>query len=256
VRITVGENHHAAPAVSAQSKNPLLLLTVGLALAVIAVIGCGRTPPPPVWQPSAADSSAIAAVVEANKDLLTINFNEPGFQYFEWLISDSILKKAIKDNAFKQRYICDSMQHWFDNSNRKWTYKFIATADTVAKETTATVTVVETIPGLLRLHARKYTRFLRDSIIITPSETIRLKFHDTLFTDTSMIVEKPINGVVINGCVLKKENGEWRFWKIAGGPRFYAPNPDDAPYFIHAYMTNGVRLDTFFLRIYDQRCAA
>uniref|UniRef100_A0A7V3PTY4 Uncharacterized protein n=1 Tax=candidate division WOR-3 bacterium TaxID=2052148 RepID=A0A7V3PTY4_UNCW3 len=248
MRITVGENHHAAPAVSAQSKNPLLLLTVGLALAVIAVIGCGRTPPPPVWQPSAADSSAIAAVVEANKDLLTINFNEPGFQYFEWLISDSILKKAIKDNAFKQRYICDSMQHWFDNSNRKWTYKFIATADTVAKETTATVTVVETIPGLLRLHARKYTRFLRDSIIITPSETIRLKFHDTLFTDTSMIVEKPINGVVINGCVLKKENGEWRFWKIAGGPRFYAPNPDDAPYFIHAYMTNGVRLDTFFLR--------
>lgn len=248
MRITVGKKHQAVPVASARTENRLLVLVSGFLLAVIAVTGCGRMPPPSIWQPTATDSTAIAAVVEANKDLLTINFNEPDFQYFEWLISDSILKKAIKDNAFKQRYICDSMQHWFDTTNRKWAYTFIATADTVTQETTATVTVVETIPGLLKLHARRYTRFLHDSIIITPSETIRLKFYDTLFTDTSMIIEKPINGVVINGCVLKKENGEWRFWKIAGGSRFYAPNPDDAPYFIQAYMTNGVRVDTFFLR--------
>lgn len=246
MRIIVGKKHPAAPPVS--GRNRLLSLTAGFLLFTIAITGCGRMPPPPIWQPSAADSAAIAAVLQENRDLLTINFNEPSFQYFDWLISDSILRKAIRDNAFKQRYICDSMQHWFNDSTRKWAYKFIAVADTVKKETTATVTVVETIPGLLRLHARKYTRYLRDSIIITPSETIRLKFHDTLFTDTSMIVEKPINAVVINGCVLRKENGQWRFWKIAGGPRFYAPNPEDAPYFIQAYLTNGVRVDTFFLR--------
>ncbi len=225
-----------------------LVVATGALLAVLLLFGCGRMPPPEIWQPNAADSAAIDAVVKANQQLLKVDFNEAGFQYLEWVVPDSVIRKAIKDNPFKQRYISDSMQHFFDAELSKWNYRFWAKADTLLKETTATVTVVETIPGLLRLHAIKYTRFLKDSIIITPSETIRLKFYDTLFTDTSMVIEKPLLGVVTGGCVLRKENGEWRFWKLAGGQRFYAPNPEDAPYFITVYMTNGIRSDTFLLR--------
>ncbi|MGQ9707366.1 MAG: hypothetical protein ACUVUR_00625 [bacterium] len=225
-----------------------LLAAAGGVLAGLIAFGCGRMPPAEIWQPSATDSAAIDAVVNANKQLLKVDFNEAGFQHLEWVVPDSVINKAIKDNPFKQRYICDSMQHFFFAESSKWDYRFVATADSALQETTATVTAVETIPGILRLHAARYTRFLQDSIIITPSETIRLKFYDTLFTDTSMVVEKPLLGVVTSGCVLRKENGEWRFWKLAGAQRFYAPNPEDAPYLAAVYMTNGSRVDTFSLR--------
>jgi hypothetical protein len=225
-----------------------IVVAAGLVLALLAVAGCGRMPPPEIWQPNAADTAAIDAAVQANKQLLKVDFAEAGFQYLEWVVPDSVIRKAIKDNPFKQRYICDSMQHFFFAESSKWDYKFVATADSALQETTATVTVVETIPGLLRLHAAKYTRYLQDSIIITPAETIRLKFYDSLFTDTSMVVEKPLLGVVTGGCVLRKEDGQWRFWKLAGAQRFYAPNPEDAPYLAAVYLTNGTRVDTFSLR--------
>lgn len=224
------------------------LLVAGAVLAVLLLFSCGRMPPAEIWAPGAADTAAIDTVVKANKQLLKVDFNEKGFQYLEWVVPDSIIKKAISDNPFKQRYISDSMEHVFNAGLSKWSYKFIARADTAIQETTATVTVVETIPGVLRLHAIKYTRFVKESIIVTPSETIRLMYYDTVFTDTSLVVEKPLFGVVTGGCVLRKEKGEWRFWKLAGGERFYAPNPEDAPYFITVYMTNGVRSDTFQLR--------
>ncbi|MEO0004443.1 MAG: hypothetical protein ABIK47_05790 [candidate division WOR-3 bacterium] len=230
-------------------KGPLAV-AAGFILTALILFSCGRMPPPEIWQPNAADTAAIAAAVDANKELLRFHFNEAGFQYLEWVVPDSVVRKAISDNPFKQRYICDSMQQLFftDSAGYKWSYKFIATADSALQETTATVSVVETIPGVLRLHAIKYTRFVKESIIVTPSETIRLMFHDTVFTDTSMVVEKPILGVVYNGCVFRKESGEWRLWKMAGGQRFYAPNPEDAPYFAAAYLTTGAKSDTYYLR--------
>ncbi|MGQ9678450.1 MAG: hypothetical protein ACUVUD_04130 [bacterium] len=225
-----------------------VLVATGLMMAIIGIFGCGRKPPAGFWEPDAADSAAIRDAVLANKELLQMRFTEDGFQYLEWLIADSIVKKAIKDNPFKQRYKCDSMRHIFSTDSIKFNFSFTAVVDTAGQETTATVTVVETIPGFFQLHAIKYTRFVKDSVIVTPSETIRLPYYDTVFTDTSMLVEKPIYGVVLGGCVLRKESGEWKLWKLAGGQRFYAPNPNDAPYLVSAYLTNGVREDTINLR--------
>lgn len=225
-----------------------VLVATGLMMVILGSFGCGRMPPAEFWKPDAADSAAIRSVVQANKPLLEMRFTEDNFQYLEWLISDSIVRKAIKDNPFKQRYKCDSLRHIFFADSIKFNFSFIAVVDTAGQETTATVTVVESIPGSLQLHAVKYTRFVKESLIVTPSETIRLPYHDTVFTDTSMVVEKPLYGVALGGCVLRKESGEWKLWKLAGGQRFYAPNPDDAPYLVSVYLTNGVREDTITLR--------
>ncbi len=231
-----------------------LLVATGFILVVVSIFGCGRMPPAELWQPNAADSAAIDSIVQANMDLLKTDFAErdssgiPGFQYLEWVVPDSVLRKAIRDNPFKQRYRCDSMQHLFLGDSIKRIIRFIATVDTAKQETTATVTLSETIPGTLRLHVTKYTRYLKDSIIITPSETLRLPYYDTLFTDTSMTVEKPIHGIATGGCVLRKQAGAWQLWKLAGGIRFYAPTPEDAPYLLAAYLSNGRRIDTVSLR--------
>ena len=50
------------------------------------------------------------------------------------------------------------------------------------------------------------------------------------------VIEKPIHGASQEGCVLKKVNGAWQLWKMAGGGRFYAPDPNDAPYIADAYI--------------------
>ena len=81
----------------------------------------------------------------------------------------------------------------------------------------------------------------RDSLVSLP-------LHDTTFTDTSSYVDKEIAATTINGCVLRKQNGPWGFWKISGGSRFYAPTPEDAPYIVQIYLSGPQGLDTFFLR--------
>ncbi len=216
-----------------------LVVGIGFLLAVVLIWGCGRMPSSGFWEPAAADSAGIDTVVKANKELLMLDFAESGFQFLKWVVPETIIKKALRDNPFRQRFQCDSLQHIFSVSGRQFTYSFVAIVDTAGKETTATVTIIESIPGTLRLHALKYTRFLFDSTIITPSETLRLKYYDSVFTDTSMIVEKPITSVVTGGCVLRKENGDWKLWKIAGGQRFFAPNPEDAPSLYAVDINNG-----------------
>ncbi len=62
-------------------------------------------------------------------------------------------------------------------------------------------------------------------------------------------IEKPIAGASIEGCVLKKVNGVWQLWKMAGGGRFYAPGPEDAPYILYFYLKSADnRVDTVNLR--------
>jgi hypothetical protein len=63
-----------------------------------------------------------------------------------------------------------------------------------------------------------------------------------------MVVEKTLSATTNDGCVLKREDGQWKLWKRAGGSRTYAPNPDDAPYLDRIFVTNGVKEDTFMLR--------
>ncbi len=221
---------------------------VALAAVGVLLFGCGRMPPEEFWTPSAADSAAIKEALLAHKELLSCRFSEGGFQFLEWTVPDSVIRKAIKDNPFKQRYKCDSMWHEFLTDSIKFRFSFVAILDTARQETTATVNVVETIPGFLCLNAVQFTRFVKESIIVTPSETIRLPYYDTLFSPCTLVVKKPFTAVAYDGCVLRKENGEWRFWKLAGGQRFYSPNPTDAPYLVSVYLTNGLRDDTIALR--------
>jgi hypothetical protein len=107
----------------------------------------------------------------------------------------------------------------------------------------------ETIPGKLLLHAYQSTRYLRDTFFVTgPGETLWLPLYARTFTDTSLWVEKPIASYASGGCVLRKEQGQWVLWKLGGGQRYYAPNPDDAPYLAAVYLNSGGRIDTVSLR--------
>ncbi|MEO0073210.1 MAG: hypothetical protein ABIK43_00925 [candidate division WOR-3 bacterium] len=246
----------------------LVLGAAGVAaLMAVAVSGCGRMPPLGFWEPTSADTAGIDTAIRANLTLLAVDFDEPSMQVADLVIPESVITKAIADNPFKQRYRCDSFQQVFHRDTtqgiRGVEYSFIATLDTLVDsvlqggnwvvnswvETTATVTIAETISGEFVAHAYKYTRYLRDSVFETsPGETVRLKYYDPNFTDTSMIVRKPLSATVIGGCVLRKENGKWRLWKLSGGQRFYAPTPDDAPYLVSFQLASSSRTDTISLR--------
>lgn len=237
------------------------VLGLGLLLAA-GWFGCGRVPPAGFWEPSAEDSAAIDAAVQAQKTMFKTSFNELGFLACDTVMPGTTrtrLQSEIAENPFKQRYRTDSLEHRFFTDSFDLEYSFIATIDTLmevngaettyVQETTATVTLVESIPGVLRMHAFRYTRFLRDTLFFpAPGETLRLQFYDTLFSDTSMVVEKSLYGTTTDGAVLRKSAGAWSLWKVAGGSRFYAPSPDDAPYLAYLYLTNGEREDTIQLR--------
>jgi hypothetical protein len=242
---------------------PKAAVVLGLGLLLAAGwFGCGRVPPPGFWEPDAADSTAIDAAVSANASLFETSFNELGFLHCDTVMPGTTgtrLRSEIAENPFKQRFRVDSMEHRFFSDSFELEYSFIATIDTLmevngaettyVQETTATVTLVESIPGVLRLHAYAYTRYLRDSLFFpSPGETLRLQFYDTLFSDTSMVVEKSLYGTTTDGAVFKKSAGAWSLWKVAGGSRFYAPTPDDAPYLAYLYLSNGEVEDTIQLR--------
>jgi hypothetical protein len=103
---------------------------------------------------------------------------------------------------------------------------------------------------MLRMHAWEMTDSLRESLIIVPpAETLRLPYYASVMTPRDTVIEKAIAGASTDGCVLKKVNGEWVLWKMAGGGRFYAPGPEDAPYIsYYIYMTSTNRTDTVWLR--------
>jgi len=224
--------------------------------------GCGRVPPPGFWEPSPEDTVALDAAVQANKTMFQTSFNELKFLRCDTLMPGTTatrLESEIAENPFKQRFRVDSFEHRFFTDSFDLEYEFIATIDTLmevngaettyVQETTATVTLVESIPGVFRMHAYSYTRFLRDSLFFpSPGETLRLQFYDTLFSDTALVVEKSLSGATTDGAVFKKAGGAWSLWKVAGGSRFYAPTPDDAPYLAYCYLTNGTREDTIQLR--------
>jgi hypothetical protein len=109
--------------------------------------------------------------------------------------------------------------------------------------------MVESIPGTLVVHAWQKTNYLRDSVIIVPpAETLRLPFYSDVMDSCDTTITKPIHGASIEGCVLKKDSGEWKLWKMAGGGRFYAPGPDDAPYILTTSLkSKDNRLDSMFL---------
>jgi len=212
-------------------------VAIGLGLVVAMLyLGCGRSPEEPFWEPNADDSAGIAAVVDSNRALFASEFNELTMLKCDTVWPGTTLtrfRKELRENPYKPRFRTDSLQHVFFSDSFELEYKFVANLDTARSETTATVTFAETIPGILKLHAFKYTRFLKDTVI--GEDTLQL--YDTLFTDTSFYVEKPLYGTMLNGCVLKKTGGAWTLWKVAGGSRFWAPNPDDAPYLAYVYLT-------------------
>lgn len=228
---------------------PLLreaVLGLGL-LAAALYVGCGRTPEEPFWEPNADDTAGINAVVAANKTLFVTSFAETVLLQCDTQWPGTTLnrfRKEMRENPFKQRFRTNALQHVFFTESFDLDYRFVATLDTAKSDTTCTVFFAETIPGVVKLHAYKYTRFLRDSVIGTDT----LKFYDTLLTDTSMVVEKQLYATTTDGCVLKKDGGQWKLWKRTGASRLYAPSPDDAPYLDRIFITNGTVEDTFMLR--------
>lgn len=154
-------------------------LALGLA-ALVLVTGCGRTPPEPFWEPTAADSAAIRAIVEARRNLFTTGMAELATGWISPELPGTtavLLREELISNPFKQRFRADSMEHIF--ASLPYRISFIATVidsfmldsaragggrDTYyLADTTATVTIVETIPGRVRFHAYAMTKFLRDT---------------------------------------------------------------------------------------------
>lgn len=209
------------------------VLGLGLFLAAV-YFGCGRMPPEPWWEPTAEDTAGIAEAVQAQAAVFTTSFDEMTMLSMNTVMPGSTeqrLEAEIRENPYKLRFQCDSFQHVFFADSYELKHRFVATLDTLRAETTATVTIGETIPGVIRMHAYAYTRYVAvDTFTPSPGETLFLTRYDTLFTDTSMYVEKPLSASTVDGCVLRKESGEWVLWKYGGGSRLYAPTYEDAPY--------------------------
>jgi hypothetical protein len=178
----------------------------------------------------------------------------------------TLLSKALTGDRFRARFRLNAMEHVLDSHDFKYTFIAGLNLDSLLRvdssknpwettwvepssETTCTVTMAETIPGKVRMHAWEKTTYLRDSvIIIPPADTQRLPFYTDVMNPCDTIIEKPIDGASIEGCVLKKVNGEWQLWKMAGGGRFYAPGPQDAPSIYWFYLKSSGRTDTVILR--------
>jgi hypothetical protein len=110
------------------------------------------------------------------------------------------------------------------------------------------VSFEETIPGLFRMHAYSCTRYLGDTTIVVGPDTIILPVYDSVFSDTSLVVEKSLRGGMLDGCVLRKESGRWTLWRMAGGGQFHAPTPDDAPYIASLDLAGSQTTHTIYYR--------
>ena len=245
------------------------------ALLTVAIFGCGRTAPTAFWEPTKDDSGAISQVVEANKAYFRTGLAELAMTMADTALPGTtakILYKDIVGDPFRARFRLNGLQHvlYTDSYDLKYTYIANLNVDSVMEvdstkkppettwvppdeETTCTVTMAETIPGMLRVHAWEQTPYLRESVIIVPpAETIRLPYYLDSLKPCDTVIEKPIHGSSVEGCVLKKVNGAWQLWKMAGGGRFYAPDPNDAPYIADAYIKSSrkdsITTDTVLLR--------
>ena len=239
------------------------------ALLAAAIFGCGRTAPEGFWEPTKDDTAGIKAAIEQNKGYFRTGLAELAMQMCDTALpgtTRTILSKELQGNRFKGRFRLNSMEHVLDSHEFKYTFIAGLNLDSLMRvdsstnpwettwvepnsETTCTVTMAETIPGTLVMHAWEKTQYLRESVIIVPpAETLRLPFYSDVMTSCDTTIEKPINGASVEGCVLKKVNGVWQFWKMAGGGRFYAPGPQDAPTIRYFYMTSANRTDTVVLR--------
>jgi len=241
------------------------------ALLAVAIFGCGRTAPEEFWEPTQDDTAGIKAAVEANKGYFRTGLAELAMTMCDTALpgtTRTILGKELAGNRFKGRFRLDAMEHVLDSHEFKYTFIAGLNLDSLMRvdsstnpwettwvepnsETTCTVTMAETIPGTLVVHAWEKTEYLRDSVIIVPpAETLRLPFYSDTMTPCDTTITKPIvDGASIEGCVLKKVDGEWKLWKMAGGGRFYAPGPADAPQIVVFSMKNkDNRLDSVFLR--------
>jgi hypothetical protein len=271
-RIPIGG--HGRPArMAGAGRRPGYQVIAAAALALTALfLGCGRVPPASFWEPDARDSSAIDSVVRANADFLRIGIAELQLTMISTVLPGStgtLLANELTGNRFKQRFRADMIQHYIprdttrDSVLQYLEYTFIATEDTIRDSVmhdtvkvetvytrqTATVSLAETIPGLFKLHVFRATDSLRESLFFpNPGETLRLPFYSDTMTPRNETLSKTMSATTASGVVLKKDNGQWSLWKISGGNRFYAPNPDDAPYFFYIYLTGGGRTDTITLR--------
>jgi len=234
-------------------RRPASLAAAALAVALCLVLfGCGRTAPEGFWEPTKDDSAGIKSAIEANK-----GYFKTGLAELAMVLCDSalpgttvkVLPKELLGNPFKQRFRLNQLEHVFYTDSYQMEYTFIAGLDTLEQETTCTVTLAETIPGLLRMHAWEMTDSLRESVIVVPpAETLRLPFYASVMTPSDTVIEKAIAGASTDGCVLKKVNGTWVLWKMAGGGRFYAPGPQDAPTILSYRLVSANRTDTVTLR--------
>jgi hypothetical protein len=226
------------------------------ALAAVAIFGCGRTSPAAFWEPTKDDTAGIKTAVEANKGYFRTGLAELAMTMCDTALPGTtakILQNQMVGNPFKGRFRLNALQHELYSDSYDLKYTFIAGLDTLSDETTCTVTMAETIPGKLHMHAWEKTAFLRESIIVVPpAETIRLPFYASTMTPCDTVIEKRIDGTSTDGCLLKKVNGAWQLWKMAGGGRFFAPDPNDAPSIGDAYIKSSrkdsVTVDTVALR--------
>ena len=236
---------------SAQGGRRRLISTVLAVVLCLVLFGCGKTTET-LWEPTTEDTAGIKAVVEANKAYFRIGLAELALQYCDTALpgtTRAILAGELEGNPYKSRFRPDSFRHVLDTAAYDLEYTFVAQLDTLKTETTCTVTMAETIPGTLRLHAWEKTDSVGvDTIEVSVGESLFMTRYSDTMTLCDTFIDKPINGASIDGCVLKKVDGVWQLWKIGGGGRFYAPGPDKAPYIVSFFLNSSTRVDTVTLR--------
>ncbi len=201
------------------------------------------------WQPDRADTLAFDSIVQTNSVLFRLDFEEGRMTAADTVMPGTTrtrLINEVRNVPFKFRFRCDSFEHRYADDSVVFGYSLLAEADSA--ETTCTITIVETIPGVLRLHAYASTRYLGDTTIIVGPDTIVLPVYDTLFSDTSLYIEKALRGASTDGCVLRKNGGSWVLAEVGGGSWFYAPGPDDAPYIAQLTLNGDHAAHTILLR--------
>ena len=97
-------------------------------------------------------------------------------------------------NPYKSRFRLDSLQHVLYTDSYDLEYTFIAQLDTLETETTCTVTMAETIPGMLRMHAWQKTDSVGvDTIIVSVAESLFLTRYSTAMAPCDTYIEKAIH---------------------------------------------------------------
>jgi hypothetical protein len=243
-------------------RRDLILLLAASALCIACFTGCGRTPPAALWSWTAEDSTKVTTLVAAWKDSMKSHFEEDSAlsEAVTYLpdTTRKLLRKAVKDNPFKQHWFPRMFYRRFDSLH------VVSDSITQTKDTTVTVKLLEYFDGKVYMRLDSATKYLGDSVIggityrvygnssDTTGNRFRYMRRDSVFPqDTLLLI--PVHGVAESYLYFepndKVNRTDWVLKRLSGGKRYASPDEATAPYLGALQLTTPAgRRDTIVLR--------